>query len=351
MLPQAPTLITVIIPLYNGAAFIERTLRSVMAQTYERLEILVVDDGSTDHSAQLVQGLKAQDDRIALISKPNGGVASARNLGIELARGEWIGFVDADDLWDPTFMQKVIDRAAFLSDSVGVIYSWAQNIDDRDQVIPGVHVAYITGNVYGTLLCHNFLGNASATVIRRSCFEKVGGYDSGLRAAQAQGCEDWDLYLRLAEYYDYAVIPELLVGYRKLEGSMSGNSHTMAKSQGIMLDKVIERHPEIPDWYYGLSKSSFYLYLADQGDQYGQGESMRYWRDQAVRAHWWATVLRPSWYGLRSNHQTKTTKPTKYPARFKRWASLWAKVIFTQVIHYLLLLISKMIGLRRSPQP
>jgi glycosyltransferase involved in cell wall biosynthesis len=355
MPPTAPPLITVIIPLYNGAEFIEPTLRSVMAQTYQNLEILVVDDGSTDHSPRLVQGLSTQDDRIALISKPNGGVASARNLGIQRARGTWIGFVDADDIWDPTFMQKVVDRTVFLSDSVGVIYSWAQNINDRDQMIPGVHVAYITGNVYGTLLCHNFLGNASATVIRRSCFDKVGGYDSGLRAAQAQGCEDWDLYLRLAEYYDYAVIPELLVGYRKLENSMSGNSHTMAKSQGIMLDKVLERHPEIPDWYYGLSRSSFYLYLADQGKQYGQRESMHYWRQQALKAHWWATVLRPSWYSLRSlpssKHQTKTTKPTKSPSRFKCWTSLWAKLIFTQVIHYLLLLISKMIGLRRSPQP
>jgi glycosyltransferase involved in cell wall biosynthesis len=350
MSPTAP-LITVIIPLYNGADFIEQTLRSVIAQTYQNLEIIVVNDGSTDHSPQLVQGLIAEDNRIEIITKPNGGVASARNLGIGRALGEWIGFVDADDIWDPTFVQKVVDRTAFLSDSVGVIYSWAQNINDRDQVIPGVHVAYITGNVYGTLLCHNFLGNASASVIRRSCFDRVGGYDSGLREAQAQGCEDWDLYLRLAEYYDYAVIPELLVGYRKLENSMSGDSHTMAKSQGIMLDKVLESHPEIPDWYYGLSRSSFYLYLADQGKQYGQGESMHYWRQQALRAHWWATVLRPSLYGPLPKHRTKTTKPTKSPTRFKGWASLWAKVIFTQVIHYLLLLISKMIGLRRSPQP
>jgi glycosyltransferase involved in cell wall biosynthesis len=327
----------------------------VLAQTYQNLEILVINDGSTDHSPQIVQRLIAQDDRINLISKPNGGVASARNLGIQLAQGDWLGFVDADDIWDPTFMQKVVDRTVFLSDAVGVIYSWAQNINDRDQAISGVHVATITGNVYGTLLCHNFLGNASATVIRRSCFDTVGGYDSGLRSAQAQGCEDWDLYLRLAEYYDYAVIPELLVGYRKLEGSMSGNSHTMAKSQGIMLDKVRSRHPEIPDWYYGLSRSSFYLYLALQGQQYGQGEAMLYWRQQAMRAHWWATVLRPSWYSLRSlpspKHQTKPTKPTKPPARFKFWASLWAKVILTQLIHYILLLFSKMIGLQRSPQP
>jgi glycosyltransferase involved in cell wall biosynthesis len=352
---NAPPLMTVIIPLYNGAAFIERTLRSVMAQTYPNLEILVVDDGSTDRSAQIVEGLSVQDDRIELIPKPNGGVASARNLGIQRAQGEWIGFVDADDLWDPTFMQKVVDRTAVLRDSVGVIYGWAQNIDERDQVIPGVHVAYITGNVYGTLLCHNFLGNASATVIRRSCFERVGGYDSGLRKAQAQGCEDWDLYLRLAEYYDYAVIPELLVGYRKLENSMSGDGHTMAKSQAIMLDKVRSSHPEIPDWYYGLSRSSFYLYLALQGKQYGQVETMHYWRQQAMVAHWWATVLRPSWYSLKSlpslNHQTKPTKPTKPQTRFKFWASLWLKVILTQFIHYLLLLISKMIGLQRSPQP
>ncbi len=355
MSPHAPPLITVILPLYNGAEFIERTLRSVMAQTYQNLEILVIDDGSTDHSPDLVQSLRGQDDRIQLITKPNGGVASARNLGIAIAQGTWIGFLDADDIWDPTFMQKVADRTVFFSDSVGVIYGWAQNINDHDHPMPGVHVAAITGNVYGTLLCHNFLGNASATVIRRSCFDRVGGYDSGLRSAQAQGCEDWDLYLRLAEYYDYAVIPELLVGYRKLENSMSGNSYTMAKSQGIMLDKVRSHHPEIPDWYYGLSRSSFYLYLAGQGQQYGQVETMDYWRQQALLAHRWATVLRPSWYKLKSlpnpKHQTKPTKPTKPQAGFKFWASLWAKVILTQVIHYLLLIISKMIGLQRSPLP
>jgi glycosyltransferase involved in cell wall biosynthesis len=357
IVPATPPLVTVVIPLYNGAAFIERTLRSVMAQTYPNLEILVVDDGSTDGSAQIVQSLSHQADRIALITKPNGGVASARNLGIQLAQGDWIGFVDADDVWDPTFMQKVVDRTRSISDSVGVIYGWAQNINDRDQVIPGVHVAAVTGNVYGTLLCHNFLGNASATVIRRSCFDQVGGYDSGLRAAQAQGCEDWDLYLRLAEYYDYAVIPELLVGYRKLNGSMSGNSHTMAKSQGIMLDKVRSRHPEIPEWYYGLSKSSFYLYLAQQGQQYSQIETMHYWRQQAFTAHPWITMLRPAWYSLRHNTktQTKTTKSIPSAAQgmigwIDLWASLWIKLAFTQALHYLLSLVSKIIGLRRLPR-
>jgi glycosyltransferase involved in cell wall biosynthesis len=357
MPPTALPLITVVIPLYNGAEFIERTLRSVMAQTYQKLEILVIDDGSTDFSPELVRTLGNQDDRIKLITQPNGGVASARNLGIAIAQGLWIGFLDADDIWDPTFMQKVVKRTVFLSDSVGVIYSWAQNINNHDQVIPGVHVAVITGNVYGTLLCHNFLGNASATVIRRSCFDQVGGYDSGLRAAQAQGCEDWDLYLRLAEYYDYAVIPELLVGYRKLENSMSGNSHTMAKSQGIMLDKVLERHPEIPDWYYGLSKSSFYLYLAQQGQQYGQIETMHYWRQQAFFAHPWLTMLRPEWYSLQHNTktQTKTTNPTPSTAQsmigwIRSWAHLWAKVAFTQALHYVLSLVSKIIGLQRPPR-
>jgi glycosyltransferase involved in cell wall biosynthesis len=353
MSPKAPPpLITVVIPLYNGAEFIERSLRSVMAQTYGNLEILVVDDGSTDNSAQLVEVLRREDDRIRLIPKPNGGVASARNLGIQRARGAWIGFVDADDIWDPTFMQKVVDRTVFLSDSVGVIYSWAQNINGGDQPMPGVHVAAITGNVYGTLLCHNFLGNASATVIRRSCLDRVGGYDIGLRAAQAQGCEDWDLYLRLAEYYDYAVIPELLVGYRKLENSMSGDGHTMAKSQGLMLDKVRSRHPEIPDWYYGLSRSSFYLYLASQGQQYGQVETMDYWRRQAKLAHPWATVLRPDWHRLKSRPRPQSPiKATNPQNGLRFWASLWAKVVLTQVIHYGLILFSKMIGLKRSPQP
>jgi glycosyltransferase involved in cell wall biosynthesis len=360
-IPISP-LVSVIIPLYNGADFIEQTLRSVLGQTYQNLEILVIDDGSTDSSPQQVKALMAIDDRLHLIVKPNGGVASARNLGIQKAQGEWLGFVDADDIWDPTLIAKVISRTIFLSDSVGVVYCWAQNIDANDAVIPGVHVAIVTGNVYGTLLCHNFLGNASATVIRRSCFDRVGGYDSGLRAAEAQGCEDWDLYLRLAEYYDYAVIPEILVGYRKLAGSMSGSSHTMARSQAIMLDKVRSRHPEIPDWYYGLSKSSFYLYLAHQGKQYGQGEVMQYWRQQALLAHRWATVLRPQWYSLRlpKARQQRILLPTQQKSsapsthfqpgqRLKSWLHLWAKVGFTQVIHYLLLLFSKLIGIQRSP--
>ncbi len=339
-------LVSVIIPLYNGAAFVERTLRSVMNQTYGNLEILVIDDGSTDNSQEIVAGLITQDDRIHLIQQPNSGVASARNHGIQIAQGEFLGFIDADDLWEASLIEKAIARFTQAPNSVGVVYAWTKNINALDQVISGVHVSNITGNVYGTLLCHNFLGNASATVIRAACFDRVGRYDCEMRAHQAQGCEDWDIYLRLAEYYDYAALPELLVGYRKLEGSMSGDGQTMQRSQEMMLAKVKARHPEIPPWYYGLSRSSFYLYLAHQGKQYGQASVVSHWRQQALRANFWATLLRPEWYALglplRKGNQPVPHHPTSPLA-------IWLKVTMTQGLHYILRFLWT--GIRRAAPP
>jgi glycosyltransferase involved in cell wall biosynthesis len=337
-------LVSIVIPLYNGDAFVERTLESVMAQTYENLEILVIDDGSTDQGVAIIRELIAQDPRIQLIQQSNGGVAAARNRGIEMAQGEFIGFIDADDLWEPSMIEKAIDRFTQSPTPVGVVYAWTKNINAMDQVISGVHVSKIDGDVYGTLLCHNFLGNASATVIRRACFDHVGLYDCEMRANQAQGCEDWDLYLRLAEYYNYAAVPELLVGYRKLEGSMSGDGHTMQRSQEMMLAKVKARHREIPAWYYGLSRSSFYLYLAHQGKQYGQPSVVQHWRQQALRANFWATLLRPEWYALGLPFHQKPT-----PNHPTSLLAIWVKVTITQGLHYILRFLWT--GIRRSAPP
>ncbi len=277
-------LVSVIIPAYNAATFLERALQSVLHQRYSHLEAIVIDDGSKDRTPDIVRAIAQYDSRLHLRQQPNAGVAVARNTGIQAARGELIAPIDADDIWYPDALEKLVARFQECSPEVGVVYTWSQDIDESDRPIGGFHVARVEGNVYKTLICHNFLGNASCTLIRKACLEQVGGYDPRFKAQHAQGCEDWDVYLRLAERYPFAVVPEFLVGYRKLAMSMSGNFQQMARSQHLMLQTIQESHPELPAFLYRISRSSFYLYFAQQCDRQGNSSATLFWLWQAVQA-------------------------------------------------------------------
>jgi len=277
-------LVSVIIPAYNAARYIERTLESVLAQTYPNLEIIVVDDGSSDTTPEIVQAWTERDGRVQLVQQANGGVAIARNTGIAQANGEFIAPIDADDLWHPTNLEQQIERLTKAGEQTGVCYGWSVDIDEDDCPNGGFRAATIEGAVYRSMLCHNFLGNASSTVIRRSALEAIGGYDMRFKQRQAQGCEDWDLYLRLAERYDYCVAPQFLIGYRKTDDAMSGDYRQMGRSQSLMLNTVRQAHPEIPGFLYRLSRSSFCMYLARQSALSAQPRESLHWLGQALRA-------------------------------------------------------------------
>ncbi|HEY9906568.1 MAG TPA: glycosyltransferase family 2 protein [Thermosynechococcaceae cyanobacterium] len=291
-------LVSVIIPAYNAELFIERTLRSVRTQTYRNLEVWVVDDGSTDRTPEIVSAVAQQDSRIKLLYQANAGVAAARNLGISQSRGEFVAPIDADDLWHPENLEKQVNCALAGGSTVGVVYSWSVYIDEADALLGGVRAFAIEGDVFLTLLCHNFLGNASASLIRRSCLAVVGGYDPGLRDQKAQGCEDWDLYLRLAERYEFRVVPEFLVGYRKLETSMTRDYSAMAQSYCLVLNGVKQRRPDVPDQLFQLGKSNFFMYLAFEADQTGDFRTTLAWIGQSLQAAAIVALVRPSFYRL-----------------------------------------------------
>lgn len=310
--PQTPAreeapLVSVIIPAYNAERFLPQTLASIQAQTYQNLEILVVDDGSCDRTPQIVQALAQQDPRIQLLQQANGGVAAARNHGLRQAKGEFIAPIDADDLWWPEAVAKLVNQLQKSRPQVGVVYAWSADIDEQAQPSGGIHAATVVGNVYKTLICHNFLGNASSTLIRKTCLDCVGGYDSQLKAQNAQGCEDWDLYLRLAERFKFAVVPEFLVGYRKVTSSMSGDFSQMARSQALMLKAVQYQHPEIPAFLYRLSQSSFYLYLAYQCDLAGHAPRALAWLKEAAIVDPITPFLRLGFYTLMVKSLSKLT--------------------------------------------
>ena len=257
-------LVSVIVPAYNAETFIQRTLDSILAQTYTNIEVLVVDDGSQDRTAAIVESFVEKNSRVILLRQKNAGVAAARNLAIEKSRGQYIAPIDSDDIWYPQKLEKQTQCMLQAEPSVGLVYAWSAYIDEKDLFI-GRYTAdnfyTVEGDVYITQVYRNFIGNASTPLIRRACLDKIGGYSCQLKEQDAQGCEDWDLYLRIAEYYQFRVVPEFLVGYRQSTGSMSSNFASMARSYHLVIANVQQKHPEIPSFIYQWSGSFFYNYL------------------------------------------------------------------------------------------
>jgi glycosyltransferase involved in cell wall biosynthesis len=241
-------LVSVVIPAHNAERFISRTLESALAQSYDPLEVVVVDDGSTDQTAILVEEAAARDNRIRLFRTQNSGVAAARNLGISEARGKLIAPLDADDLWHPEKIARQVRVMQTSSPRVGLVYCWSIEIDDNDFIITPLSClgseSTPQGRVTEELAKSNFLNSGSSPLIKRSCIDAVGGYDPTLRP---HGAEDWKLYLALSEICEFAAVPEYLVGYRRWSGSLSRNVTGMARSAQLVASWAFEKWPNLPE--------------------------------------------------------------------------------------------------------
>jgi len=257
-------LISVIIPAFNAENFIAKTIISVLSQTYTNLDVIVVDDGSQDNTFQVVNEFVRQDSRIKLCKQKNLGVAAARNYAISQARGNFIAPIDADDIWYPEKLSKQLRCLDNSKDSVGLVYTWSIFIDEKGDFTGGANISNWEGNVFLPMAYRNFIGHASGPLIRKSCLEKVGNYNVNLKELGAQGCEDRDLYLRIARHYEFRVIPEFLVGYRLTNNSMSCNDISMAKSHHLIWDDLLSKDINIDRKIYNYSTSNFYIYLSQK---------------------------------------------------------------------------------------
>jgi len=245
----------------------------VITQSWREIELLVVDDGSSDETANIVRALAADDKRIKLLQQKNRGVSAARNLGIERARGEYIALLDADDIWLEKKIEKQLEMFRNSPESTGLVYTQSVRIFED-----GRPAVYAQGNaeqgaVFFALVHGNFLENASTPLIRRQCFDRAGMFSLDYRNADAQGCEDWDLYLRIAEHYEFRVVREFLTGYWQSEASMSSDWQLMYRSYRLLMDGVRKRHPNIPDYVFRWSRSNYFLYLANRATLAGDKTS------------------------------------------------------------------------------
>src|SRR6516165_8701901 len=261
-------LVSVIIPAFDAAANIRQTLNSVVAQTYEEIEVIVVDDGSSDATSAIVEEFAARDTRFQLVRQRNAGVGAARNTAIRKARGKYIAPLDADDLWFPEKLEKQVACLEQCGNETGLVYCWSTLIDQNGGVVNECSHT-VEGRLHHALILRNFLGNGSVPLFRAAALEKVGLYLTRAEQGGAQGCEDWDLYLRIAENFGIRVVPEYLVAYRQAGASMSANAETMAASYAVAMGRARERNCDLPSSIFRWSAGKFYAYLAQNSYHWG----------------------------------------------------------------------------------
>ena len=261
--PAGRALVSVLIPAYNAAPNITHTLRSALNQSYSTIEVVVVDDGSQDDTVERVQKIANTDKRVRLICQANRGVASARNAALRASRGSLIAPLDADDLWHRDKIGRQVRRLGEGGARVGVVYCWSSDIDGEGRVIAHrLDLNRYEGDVLPALVVTNFLDNACVPLIRRAELEAIEGWDHSLHARAAQGCEDWQLYLRLAQRCDFALEPAFLVGYRQAPGAMSRNIGRMRKSYRLVMAEVCGSSPDLPAKVHRWSQAAFDFYTA-----------------------------------------------------------------------------------------
>lgn len=229
MNPATPPLVSIIVPAFNAAETLAETLASAAAQTCREIEIVVIDDGSTDATGAIAEEFCRREPRARLLRQANGGVAAARNAGLAAARGAFIAPLDADDLWHPDKLARQL-AALDAAPEAGFAYCWMRDIDEAGHVWRDGPRPQHEGPVYLRMLADNFVGNGSTLLVRRSAALAAGGYDEALRRNGDEGSEDVLFQLRLAERYPVAIVPAHLVGYRRRRGAMSENPTAMFRS-------------------------------------------------------------------------------------------------------------------------
>ena len=223
-------LVSVVIPVYNGAAFVAQAIESVREQTYPNVEVVVVDDGSTDELGVIADAFAAKDPRVRVIHKPNGGLSAARNSGIANARGAFLNFLDADDLILPDKIRQQL-RVLLSRKDVDLVYSDFRKFNGGDGTVYDLHRRLPPLPFREMLVYRNWFG-VQAPLLRRRLIDRVGTFDTAFASA-----EDWDFWYRCAQHTEFVFQPGVLSLVRLHGNQMTGNATRMAQAQRQFSEK------------------------------------------------------------------------------------------------------------------
>ena len=234
--PMETPLVSVVIPVYNGQEYVAQAIQSVLAQTWPRVELIVVNDGSTDRSAEVI---RQYQDRLILLEQENRGVAAARNAGMQRATGELVALLDQDDWWQPEKLARQIPLM-LANPKVGLVHTAVQHYDQTRQVWvgplnPQARPELLVGSCFRQLLLDNQIYN-STVLLRAEALRQVGLCDLSICGNTVQ---DYDLWLRIARHWQLAYVPEALVVFRIHGGQGTWDRRLMLSEEARLLERVL----------------------------------------------------------------------------------------------------------------
>lgn len=228
--PIASPKVSVVVPAYNAAEFLRETLEHALAQTYKNVEIIVVNDGSRDTTADIAQSF---GDPVRLVSTENRGVAKARNTGIEEATGEFLAFLDADDLWEPEKLALQVDA---IDDDHRFVYTdsvtfGAENLANFNM---SSNASLPSGDIRKALVQRNFVATSSVLVDRQIALD-IGGFNPDIPV-----CDDWDFWLRALALTRARSIEQPLLRYRVHPNSLGSNTEKRIRGSRMVIDSALD---------------------------------------------------------------------------------------------------------------
>jgi glycosyltransferase involved in cell wall biosynthesis len=227
-------LVSVVIASYNMGQYIQQAVDSILQQTWQNLEVILVDDGSSDNTPE-VMAQYAHNPKVLYIKNENQGQPKAKNCGINNTKGDFIAFCDGDDFWEPN--KLAVQMPLFSNPKVGIVYSEVSNIDEHNKrYIKTDHEVRHTGKITNQMLLENCVPFGTA-VIRRACVERNGIFDEEFRMGI-----DWDLWLRYSLDWEFAYTPERTYVYRVWSGQMSTNYRGRYDFATRILTKFVHTH-------------------------------------------------------------------------------------------------------------
>lgn len=230
-------LISIITPTYNREAFLPAAIESALAQSYKEFELIIVDDGSTDNSRELINTYAEKDSRVRYLYQENQRQSVARNYALSIAKGDFICFLDSDNYWPHDKLEKSLKAFEQYPDA-DIVYGDCITIDEQGNELHRNNMRRYSGKIAALLLKDNFV-SMNTTMTRRKCFNEMGGMSGKRRVA-----DDYDLWLKFSARYRFQYIPEFLAYYRVMENQISSNKRLRFETNEAIILDFLAAYPD-----------------------------------------------------------------------------------------------------------